>query len=554
MKISVKQFSSLLKIRNKEDFSREELFKITLFQKEHFFCQISVLSEEHTFSTLSFKLEKEGREVPCDFISGYILENAVMDFPVYEDHDDDIITDEPGLVPDILRPFSERRMLSSRNLPASFVIEMEIPSDMAAGEYMLKTVVQTEEDNKREPVFTEKELQLTVLPCKVPEERIHFTQWFHVDCIAEYYHVPVYSEAHWSLIAAYMKAARKLGIDTILTPVLTPALDTRIGTRRLNTQLVKIRKEGEKFLFDFSLLSRYIDLALLTGMKQLEISHLFSQWGLKSAPNIFVTENGTEKWYFGWHTDGHGEEYYGFLKQFVPALVSFLEEKGVLSKCLFHLSDEPGEEALSNYKKAHDFIKPMLKGRPIMDALSNVEFYRQGIPDIPVTAINHIEPFLRERAENQWAYYCCSQYKEVGNRFMAFPSWRNRILGVQLYKFDIKGFLQWGFNFYHSAVSAYFINPYVSTSADRAHPSGDDFSVYPGENGPLYSLRALVFKEALSDAAILRALEEKKGREYVLRLIDEEAGMEVTFKKYPRNASYIPRLMDRVKNEIAAAM
>ena len=37
------------------------------------------------------------------------------------------------------------------------------------------------------------------------------------------------------------------------------------------------------------------------------------------------------------------------------------------------------------------------------------------------------------------AYYCCGEYKAVGNRFLAFPEYRNRILGVQLFKFDIKG-------------------------------------------------------------------------------------------------------------------
>lgn len=30
-----------------------------------------------------------------------------MDYPVYPDHDEDILTDEPGLMPDILEPLEE---------------------------------------------------------------------------------------------------------------------------------------------------------------------------------------------------------------------------------------------------------------------------------------------------------------------------------------------------------------------------------------------------------------------------------------------------------------
>lgn len=30
-----------------------------------------------------------------------------MDYPVYPDHDEDILTDEPGLMPDILAPLEE---------------------------------------------------------------------------------------------------------------------------------------------------------------------------------------------------------------------------------------------------------------------------------------------------------------------------------------------------------------------------------------------------------------------------------------------------------------
>ena len=183
----------------------------------------------------------------------------------------------------------------------------------------------------------------------------------------------------------------------------------------------------------------------------------------------------------------------------------------------------------------------------MMDALSDVDFYREGLIENPVCANDAMMPFLQCGAENLWAYYCCAQGEGVGNRFLAMPSYRNRILGLQMYKFGIKGFLHWGYNFYFSVLSRYPINPYTTTSADGAFPSGDPFSVYPGKDGPIPSLRAKVFYEALQDIRVCWALEAKIGRAAVIRLIDSEAGMDVTFTDYPRNSRFIPALMEKMK-------
>jgi hypothetical protein len=134
------------------------------------------------------------------------------------------------------------------------------------------------------------------------------------------------------------------------------------------------------------------------------------------------------------------------------------------------------------------------------------------------------------------------------------PSYKNRILGIQIYKFGIKGFLQWGYNFYYSQLSRKKINPYITTSSDKAFPSGDPFSVYPIKNGCTPSLRAIIFKEALEDVEILRKLEEKIGRDKVIEMIDKEAKMDLTFKEYPTESSFIPKLLDKAINMINKKM
>ena len=186
-----------------------------------------------------------------------------------------------------------------------------------------------------------------------------------------------------------------------------------------------------------------------------------------------------------------------------------------------------------------------------MDALSNYDFYAQGLVDHPVPASNHIEPFLAHQVPELWTYYCCSQHRDVSNRFIAMPSCRNRVLGCQLFKYDIAGFLQWGYNFYYSQYSAYPVNPFLTTDAVQAFPSGDAFVVYPGPEGPLPSLRLWVFHEALQDMRAMQLLAERIGKDAVTALIDEGLDAPVTFSAYPHSAAYVLALREKINRRIA---
>ncbi|MDO5085038.1 MAG: DUF4091 domain-containing protein, partial [Erysipelotrichaceae bacterium] len=158
--------------------------------------------------------------------------------------------------------------------------------------------------------------------------------------------------------------------------------------------------------------------------------------------------------------------------------------------------------------KAKNSIKELLHDYYTMDALSTFEIYQSGIIEHPVVATDHIQPYLDNQVEGLWAYYCCSQKLKVANRFMAMPSARNRILGVQLYKYNIKGFLHWGYNFYNSQFSLEKIDPYFVTDAGEAFPSGDAFLVYPGENGQaIESIRLMVLSQAIQDLRAFQLLE-----------------------------------------------
>ena len=148
-----------------------------------------------------------------------------------------------------------------------------------------------------------------------------------------------------------------------------------------------------------------------------------------------------------------------------------------------------------------------------------------------------------------WGYYCCAQTWEVSNRFFAMSSERTRIIGAQIYKFALEGFLHWGYNFYYTQHSKKKINPYKVTDAGGAFPSGDSFSVYPYRNGVIPSIRLKVFKEALDDVSLLYMLEKKIGREKVEAFLTEN-GLGKNFTDYPHGVEWLEGLRQKINEEL----
>ncbi len=466
-----------------------------------------------------------------------------------QDADDNYISKEPGLYPDVLFPITEKDDIPCEIYNAtSVMVTIDLPKNIKSGKHTIEVFAR---DNKSEQTQSVK-VVLDVKKTVMPKNDLLFTQWFHCDSIASYFDVPMMSKKHWVLIEQFIKTAARTGITMLLTPMFTPPLDTAVGGERPTMQLVGVKKTGEKYEFDFTLLDKWFKLCRKYGIEYFEMSHLYTQWGVTNCPKIVVNEDGEDKKLFGWHVDAHGDMYKNFLSQFLPALTSHLKDLGLAEKCYFHISDEPSAKPeapdLENYRKAREFISPYLKDFKIMDALSNIEFYKTGLVDIPVCSTGHIDPFMEEDINERWTYYCCGPVgNNYSNRFLAMPSWRTRVIGIQMYANDIVGFLQWGYNFYFSERSKYKIDPYQITDGDNSWPAGDTFSVYPYKNGAIESLRTVVFYDGIQDRMLLKALEAKIGKDAVKDLLTELAdGNKITFRDYPTDKAFITLVHDTV--------
>ena len=175
------------------------------------------------------------------------------------------------------------------------------------------------------------------------------------------------------------------------------------------------------------------------------------------------------------------------------------------------------------------------------------------MPSAKFTESEVLEPsesFLERKIPGLWTYYCIGQGRDVSNLFVAMPGARTRVLGAQLFKFDIEGFLQWGFNFYYSQGSDYLIDPWLDTDNDGFTPAGDAYQVYPGRGGePVDSIRLMLIDEALADLRAMRLLESLAGRDAVIAEIDRDVSP-IRFASYPHDERWMLDLRMRINREI----
>ncbi|MBE6539488.1 MAG: DUF4091 domain-containing protein [Ruminococcaceae bacterium] len=522
------------------------------------YLNASVLKNDKLSFQICFSSDEEvpGGKLVCNAvveseISDYVRLSSVHHvpslMPVFREwNDDNYLRKEPGLYPDLLIPLSDNPNIyvASKQLNSLWV-DIDVPSDAVSGEYDVTVrFIKTDGEEVGACKFTVKICNATL-----PKQKLIYTQWFHSDCLANYYNVDVFSEKYWEIVRSFIRTAVENGINMMLTPVFTPALDTAVGHERLTVQLVQIKKVNDNYYFDFSLLEKWIDLCSSEGIEYFEIAHFFTQWGAAHAPKIVAEIDGKTQKIFGWETDACCTEYVDFLNQFIKELRAFLSLKNIEDKCVFHISDEPSAAQLESYKNAKNTVAKALSGCKIIDALSNYEFYSSGVVDNPVVATDHIQPFIDNNVENLWTYYCCGECVNVSNRFLSMPSARNRIIGLQMFRYNIKGFLHWGYNFYNNQYSIAPIDPYRTTDGEFFAPSGDTFSVYPAPGGKAYeTIHLCVFTQALRDIRALEALADKIGRDAVNQIIDSKAGYLLTFSEYPKNDEFILELREQVNN------
>lgn len=422
--------------------------------------------------------------------------------------DDFYIRAEDDKYPELLLPSDKLIITDGEDKTLFFVVSEEVKS---VGVHSVEVSVGEEKTR----------FDLTVVGASLENNDMIVTHWFHSDAICNHYGVKPFSEEYYKHFEDYIAAYARMGNTMLLVPLFTPPLDTEVGGERLTTQLVKVEKNGDEYSFDFSETKRYVDTAKRYGIKYFELSHLFTQWGGEFCPKIIAVENGEEKRIFGWNVESLDPKYLNFLKRFFVALNEFLIAEGIKENSFMHLTDEPSAAHIDKYVELMNFVKANNFGIKTMDALSHYAFVEKAGLNLPAVSTQSSELALFDNVE-RLLYYCVgTDINYLTNRYFFMPTLRTQILGMQLYKENVAGFLHWGYNFYNTRYSRAALNPYEDATAGGEFISGDSFVVYPATDGVNYSVRYFALMKAFEDYRLLKTVEKKIGREKTVELLEK---------------------------------
>ncbi|HOX55896.1 MAG TPA: DUF4091 domain-containing protein [Candidatus Paceibacterota bacterium] len=405
----------------------------------------------------------------------------------------------PGLVPDPLFPEIKATVAPWEN--QSFWITLTIPADTKPGVRELKVHYTFHNGTQHAGLPVRLEIAPLVIQPRRGFDVIH---WWRGEAIWDYYQTGMFDEKWWELTRAYMTNMLAHGSDVVYVPLFF----NRRETFRRPCQLLTVNStKPDVYEFDWAQAKRFTDMARSVGFRKFEWPHLWIYWGVENPIRAYTQRDG--KWVMLWPPDtkATSDIYLAFLKQFLPAFHRFLEKENILADSYFHLSDEPsGGQHVENYKRARKVLRELAPWMKVMDALSDVEYGRQGLTDIPIPIVSSAQAYIDEKIPH-WVYYCCAPHGPWLNRFLDTPLPKVRMSGWLFYRLGAQGFLHWGYNYWHKIEQEAITDPFTDASAAAwpGIPYGDPFMVYPGEKGPIDSIRWEVFAESLQDYAMLQS-------------------------------------------------
>ena len=228
------------------------------------------------------------------------------------------------------------------------------------------------------------------------------------------------------------------------------------------------------------------------------------------------------------------------------------------SRLIFHVADEPAADKIENFRAARATIADLIDPYEGVDAIYGTSdaiaaYYKEGLIRNPSPETPHVEHFCSLGVKNLWTYYCCGPTEKYSNRFIAQKSAVTRSIGMQMYKFNVHGFLHWGINYYGGGDCGGFTLPYVDQSAQNWVSAGDSFTLYPAMNGTAYeSIRAVIMQQALQDIRAMQLCESLYSKEAVVAAIEDAFRKELHFDTCAQDIETMEKIRETINDMIRA--
>lgn len=516
-----------------EDFREYTAATALLGEKTSFQMLYTYLLDEDNRAFLPHYFTLSGDLAPYATVRH--LKSVGVTKPVGIKSDDNYLRITPGAYPDILFPASNEKgeFCASIKVLNSIFVDIDVPADKAfAGKHTL-TVEVFRKSNKEK--MSEQTFSLEVIGLELPEEKTLHTQWLSAELFAPYYGIEKWGERHWQITERAMRAMRRSGVNMLFTPAIN---------------LTVIEKTSEGWKYDYTNLDKWVALGQRLGFTHFEMQHLFTSGDAAWSEKFSYYENGEEKTLRGKRSTD--PETVDFIRSFLKAFIEHFKTIGDPKKLVFHIADEPALKNIELFRAARETVIDIIGKYDIIDAIFDIEYYTEGLVTAPVPITDHIQPFLEKGVPNLWTYYCCGpQGSGYSNRFIPQSGACTRSIGMQLYKYNIVGFLHWAACCLGAADVSGLVDPYLDQNGWNWVPAGDTGFIYPRANGEFYeTIRGIYLRDAFQDIRAMQLLESFTSHEAVVALIEEKLGCELKFNTCAKTTETMDSIRSRINEEL----
>jgi len=351
-----------------------------------------------------------------------------------------------------------------------------VPTNVPAGTYHgTLTLTGTVGDKQ---VRARQRLAVKVYPAVVGASRLWVTDWFAMHWPHMQIAPPPESDDYYALLRRYARNLAEHRHNVALISPLGLAQYTVTSNRLL--------------AIDFTRFDRWVQIFRDAGViGRIEGGHIGGRKGGWESEFVVTVQQVKDGKVVSGNADPASPEADAFYAQFFPALLSHLREKGWQGCYLQHLADEPIATNIASYRAMAALARKYAPELRIVEACHTKDLV--GSIDVWVPQLNFLHQDFahyqqRQRAGDEvWLYTCVFPQGEYANRFIEQPLIKTRLLHWINFRYGVTGYLHWGYNHWTQD------SPFTHTT--RAHggpaylPAGDPWIVYPGQNGPLDSIR-----------------------------------------------------------------
>ncbi|MBN2376586.1 MAG: DUF4091 domain-containing protein [Sedimentisphaerales bacterium] len=358
--------------------------------------------------------------------------------------------------------------------------------------------IQLQQGQARQTLTLEVNVYQVVLPA-VGKDSLKVTNWFNLDYIADNHEVQFWSEEHWAMISRYAELMGRTRQNVFWVPLS-----------------YVMEKQGEEdFVLNEARLERLVKVFSQAGLYYIEGGHVATRtngdWDAKTFSAI--SSKGPVA------TSRAGNR---ILANVCKQLMAVIEKNDWRGRWLQHVSDEPIESNMIEYRIIAGMVRKYMPGVPIIDAnmettMDNIELW--GAQDIWCPKPNYYEKYreayeeMRSQGDRVWFYTCLDPRGKYLNRFLDQERMRPMLIGWFAALYDLDGFLHWGLNKYGAFKrEGRGISPFERSCKGNL-PPGDTHVVYPGANGPWSSTRLEAHRIGFEDYELLKMLKAKDSQQ-----------------------------------------